>query len=143
MKKVTNFIELCKLINEGKAPDKIRIYGLRCDQTLEWDGFDYIASDESTLFEEFHLAGLMEINIEYDEPILTKEERDYLSAVITPWKKTVSHISKEHSMLDPGVEYIAIGQHSKDPIILPSFPLGRYYQRMEQKKQYSLEELGL
>ena len=82
-------------------------------------------------------------------PILDEKEREYLSAVIKPFRNTVKNIYKA-SDLNGDYEYITI-VHEKDEqkegylvsFSLPYFEKGAMYKGMEERKDYSLEELGL
>lgn len=80
---------------------------------------------------------------EYKEPILTDEEKEYLSAVIKPFKNSIQYIGK--FKLDDGFQQIRItyvGEHYVSLIELP--PFDKYmYEGMGIGKLYSLEELGL
>ena len=72
------------------------------------------------------------------EEILTKEEKDYLSAVIKPFRNRVSNISK-----DGPLEYITISLDGDDFAILPNFEEDTMYKGMTLGKKYTLEELEL
>ena len=83
---------------------------------------------------------------EYKEPILNKAEREYLSAIIKPFRCEVECISKETG-------YAAVGHRIKivvrpfdraclERIILPNFETD-IYKGMELGRKYTLEELGL
>lgn len=82
-----------------------------------------------------------------EEPILDDKEKEYLSAVIRPFKEKVSYIVKHAEISDYGGEEIYIyykcmsGEFNE--IILPSFEAGTMYKGMELYKKYTLEELGL
>lgn len=79
---------------------------------------------------------------EYKEPILDDVEREYLSAVIKPFRKKVKHIA----ILDTcnGSEYfVHIRLYDEDCINFPNFKPNTMYKGMELHKEYSLEELGL
>ena len=87
-----------------------------------------------------------EIEVEVPD-ILTKEEKEYLKAVIKPFKNRVKYITK--IKLDYITEYIKIGLsdvlHSNliETIFLPRFNKDTMYKNMELEKEYTLEELGL
>lgn len=74
------------------------------------------------------------------EPILDKEEREYLKAVIRPFRKRIDYISKASSA---NQEYILLGIKNDDNCGLPNFPNGSMYKGMELDKKYTIEELGL
>lgn len=78
-------------------------------------------------------------------PILDEAEKEYLSAVIKPFRNCVKCISKNRF---DGFEYIFIVYFSKlgneDYVLdLPAFEEGTMYKGMEACKHYTLEELGL
>ena len=71
--------------------------------------------------------------------ILDEAEREYLSAVIKPFRDKVEYITKKPLVYK---EYIYIHIYA-DNIMLPRFKTGAMYKGMEKNKNYSLEELGL
>ena len=83
---------------------------------------------------------------EYKEPILDDVEKEYLSAVIRPFRKIILTVSKHR--LNNDLEYIAIRVKSfkedeEENMCFPAFKIGTMYKGMEVNKEYSLEELGL
>ena len=78
---------------------------------------------------------------EYKEPILDEAEREYLSAVIKPFRKRVEYICKMIGATD--AEYILISTKDNDYASLPYFLHNTMYKCMEPMKNYTLEELGL
>lgn len=82
---------------------------------------------------------------EYKEPILTEEEKTYLSAVIKPFRKFVVFLEKLESK--EGWEKIAFYSLNLKSwecmTILPPFQSGARFKGMELNKQYKLEKLGL
>ena len=81
---------------------------------------------------------------EYKEPILDDEEREYLSAVIKPFRKDVEYIVKlpKFEWIQEAI-YIHIGRSWRGNIELPTFKKGMMYKGMEINKRYTLEELDL
>lgn len=77
---------------------------------------------------------------EKNKPILDDAEKEYLSAVIRPFKDKVEYICKT---ADYDGEYIAIGILNDSEIILPYFEKGTMYKGMEANKEYTLKELSL
>lgn len=77
---------------------------------------------------------------EYKEPILDDAEKDYLSAVIKPFRKRIKHI--ELREVGPK-QFVRIELYYGDCMIFPNFNANTMYQGMEPKKHYSLDELGL
>ena len=95
------------------------------------------------------LSGNYEI-VKIPKPSLDDGEREYLSAVIKPFRNRVNYIGKyNHINLDGETfEYIKINLKNcegmrKIDIDLPYFKKNIMYRGMEHGKKYSLEELGL
>lgn len=80
----------------------------------------------------------------YKEPILNDKEREYLAAVIRPFKKYVCTVCKKYVQSCSGLsyEYIVV-KLSTERWGFPKFVEGTMYRNMELDKEYSLEELGL
>ena len=78
------------------------------------------------------------------KPKLTDKEREYLSVVIKPFRNDVDFIKKRSyiSTKRREVEYIAMDLGIED-VCLPVFEKGKYYQGLEEEREYTLEELGL
>ena len=75
---------------------------------------------------------------EEKKPILTDEEREYLSVVIKPFRNNVRYIMKNGFSKE-----ILVIQLNNDAVLLPSYEKGTTYKGMEKEKSYTLEELGL
>ena len=76
-------------------------------------------------------------------PILNEKEKEYLSAVIKPFRDKVSLISKRSN--DNG-QFISIEIEEKphnNNMFFPYFEADTMYKGMEINKYYTLEELGL
>ena len=71
--------------------------------------------------------------------ILTEKEKEYLSAVVKPFRDAVKYISKNHYA---GEEWIQIWT-KPGLALLPHFTEGAMYKGMEVGKEYALDELGL
>jgi hypothetical protein len=78
----------------------------------------------------------------YKKPILDKVEREYLSAVIRPFKKMIAYIVKAQDF-DDGKQCIRIILQNGDGMHFPYLNDDAMYKGMEVNKDYSLEELGL
>ena len=83
---------------------------------------------------------------EYKPSILDKAEKEYLSAVIRPYRDRIVKIKKtEHD--EPKYEYIVMQLIFRncfdDYLEFPLFNKDEYYKNMEIDKEYTLEELGL
>lgn len=79
---------------------------------------------------------------EYKEPILDEVEREYLKAVIRPFRNKIDTISKFQTW-DDSSQYIYIEMKDTHIGTLPVFPKGTMYKGMKEGKHYSLKELGL
>lgn len=77
----------------------------------------------------------------YKGPILDDVEKEYLSAVIKPFRKRVLSICKMDGACNE--EYILISTKDNDYASLPYFPRDTMYKGMKSMKNYTLEELGL
>ncbi len=79
---------------------------------------------------------------EYKEPILDEAEKEYLSAVIKPFRHSVTSITK-YVERELNSEYISISVKMEDDICFPLFDMNTMYKGMKGGKDYTLEELGL
>lgn len=77
---------------------------------------------------------------EYKEPILDDAEKQYLSAVIKPFKNRVKYIKKVRYTSE---EYIEIELDNDEYMCFPYFKKGKMYKGMKRNKEYSLKDLGL
>lgn len=81
---------------------------------------------------------------EYKEPILDDVEKEYLSAVIKPFRKKVSYISKLEKSYPETDQFIKIMLINDESVCLPYFTRkSRMYIGMEKWRHYTLKELGL
>lgn len=78
---------------------------------------------------------------EYVPKILDEKEKEYLSAVIKPFRKKVKYIEKRFWTLN--LEYLSIRLKNNEFFAFPNFKKGKMYKGMEHDKCYTLEELGL
>ena len=79
------------------------------------------------------------------KPRLTEKEKEYLSAVIKPFKDKVISIIKQQGFKDSknlSVEFIII-YVDDERIILPSYGAGKMYKGMKLMEKYTVEDLGL
>ncbi len=82
-------------------------------------------------------------NIEWllsEAPILNDAEKEYLKAVIKPFRNEVLNIQKKSSFC----EWISIVMESQETINLPYLKKSSgMYKGMEGNRKYTIEELGL
>ena len=105
------------------------------------------ATDSWIINKDVYSDKFLDQTIEIEIPdILTKEEKEYLSAVIKPFKDKVTEIFKyNHPYLrqyNISIYYLDEGG-SKNAVSLPNFPYETIYKGMEDNRPYKLEELGL
>lgn len=84
--------------------------------------------------------------IKLPKPVLTDEEKEYLSNVIRPWKNKIKTITKYWGTGDCVNEFIQICYIQNGfnyYMSLPQFERWSMYKGMELERDYSLEELGL
>lgn len=90
-------------------------------------------------------GGYEYINCIKKEEILDEKEKEYLRAVIKPFRDRVKYIIKIKGCMEN--EYIAIYIKSinedSERVALPYFEKNTMYKGMEVSEKYSLEELGL
>lgn len=92
---------------------------------------------------ECELLSLIWLSEEYKEPVLDEVEREYLKAVIRPFRNKIDTISKFRTW-DDNSQYIYIKMKDNNySSNLPCFPKGTMYKGMEVGKYYTLQELGL
>ena len=81
---------------------------------------------------------------EYKEPVLDEVEKEYLSAVIKPFRKKVSYISKLEKGYPETDQFIKITLINDEYVCLPYFTRkSRMYIGMKKFRHYTLQELGL
>ena len=81
-----------------------------------------------------------------EHQILDKEEKEYLRAVIKPYRNRISSIKK--CTYEEFIEYICIYVYDDlnsnvEAVTLPNFKKGCMYKGMELCKAYTLKDLGL
>lgn len=102
--------------------------------------------DERNEYVVFNPTFLWDDWEEYKYEILDEKEREYLRAVIKPFRDRIRYVEKlETYWVDEG-EYLIIrydDEGSHDIFSLPWFAKGSMYKEMELGKEYTLKELGL
>lgn len=83
--------------------------------------------------------------VKIPKSLLTEKEKEYLSAVIKPFKDKVIYIAKQQGFKYSkkiSVEFIII-YVDDEKIILPSYDKGTLYKDMKLMEKYTVEDLGL
>lgn len=134
---------IIKGINEYQ---EIIVDFLSCD---DWRGLEkeliLVSSNSKKIFFKKlpnDYTGTIEVENGYilEKEILDEDEKEYLSAVIRPFRDRVNYIAKK------GVrkEYIQIVlKKDNECFFLPYFEKDTMYKGMELNKKYTLKELGL
>ena len=143
-------VEAVKALNEGK---KIR--------RNDWEKDYYITLiDNQVVSQSGWSSGLCIEDFsedcweEYKEPVLDEKDKEYLSAVIKPFKDRVCYIQKvETTNSDNQFIFIRVKRYDcednepestkYEDIDLPYFKANTMYKNMKGNKKYSLKELGL
>lgn len=81
----------------------------------------------------------------YEKPILDDKEREYLSAVIKPYKNKVIGITKVNDEYAKKcyIRIVINGTDGREAVNLPYFKGNTMYKGMKDFKDYTVEELGL
>lgn len=82
------------------------------------------------------------LDAEHKEPILDEAEREYLSAVIKPFRDNVKLIAKADDF-DKSYIFITFVNDADSTMFFPYFKKGIMYKGMEPERKYTLEELGV
>lgn len=97
-------------------------------------------------YREHHTDVLLEWMAQpYKEQILNDAEREYLSAVIKPYKNKVTFIAKAKDAYEARyfISIVVKGNYGREAIHLPWFKENTMYKGMKDFKEYTVEELGL
>lgn len=111
------------------------------------DGMFMYSEFASDWFSANHvLLGVLIGKYDIKKPILNEAEKEYLSAVIKPFRDKVTGIIKWGKEIGKGLEYIVViytDDCKESGMGFPRFKEGTMYKGMEPDKMYSLEELRL
>lgn len=78
---------------------------------------------------------------EYKPNILEEKEKEYLAAVIKPFRDRVKYITKY--IYPAKEEYLLIVMYNGERMSFPTFKKETMYKGMKVYEEYTLEELGL
>ena len=108
--------------------------------------YDYFNSDDDCVqdcksCEERFVKWLFE---DSEKTVLDEKEKEYLSAVIKPFREKVSYISKLEKGYPETDQFIKISLINDEYVCLPYFNRkSRMYLGMKKFRNYTLEEIGL
>lgn len=147
-------------MGKNKMEELARLAGLELEEEFRMDnystkykitknGFMYWSDDYQQWnytcgIEELFLGKRQIIKI--PKPILDDKEKEYLSAVIKPFRNRVFYIRKYYFSSDEFIEICVNYYQGGDDHLsfeLPLFKKGTMYKGMQSDKEYTLEELGL
>lgn len=144
---------------ENKMKEVAKLLGVELEEEFKvygWDGFCKITElgleryvkEKSWFTDSIMLMDLIKGTakiIKIPKQILEEKEKEYLSAVIKPFRDRISYIVKCNELYG---EYIEIdlrcySDETDERTMLPFFKKGTMYQHMATNRRYTLEELGL
>ena len=145
---------------ENKMSEVAKLLGVELDEEFKiygWDGFYKITElglgryvkGRTWMMVPVMLIDLIKGTakiIKIPKAILTDKEKDYLSAVIKPFRDRIISIRKYRFNQD---EYIGMyikyyaETDENEMITLPVFKEGTMYNGLETNREYTLDELGL
>ena len=132
-----------------KNKEKYDLRDISYDLEVDRGGYDFVIYYTSMeIYREFFSGSVSTCSTftkwleeEYKPNILEEKEKEYLAAVIKPFREKVKYIQK---CFDLGSEaYIYIYVKKCGSMIFPTFRRGTMYKGMEVDKRYTLEDLGL
>lgn len=121
---------------QGKILDVDQDDDINCYGSTNLNYYVSFKNNDSLYYYFFTVHDLEEV-----KDILDKEEKEYLSNIIKPFRNKVENIKKYDCAI--GIENIVILIKNSIPIYLPNFEKDTMYRNMESYKNYTLEELGL
>lgn len=118
----TNAMHICSFAGKtiGQLEDEEQIEILKVERPIKWK------------------------NVYEHKEILDAKEKEYLSAVIKPFKNRVNNISKIKTINEfICIQLSGIYGHTTEEVCLPYFKKDTMYKGMYRGKKYTLKELGL
>lgn len=134
------------MLNIEKYKDEI-IKRLEADdiQDVLITVFYIYCQDDNKRVGDIEIESIKWLCEEYQEPKLDEVEKEYLRAIIRPFRKHVKYIAKRH--LGKNYCNLVIKIEKRNDCLwhiqLPPFEENTMYKKMELGKVYTLEELGL
>ena len=119
--------------------EEFRVEGFDDKFMLTPNGMFYYDEEDKKWEVSLMIYDILNGTREIVKPILDEKEKEYLSAVVKPFRDEVKHISKNRY---DGEEWIQIRTKS-GLALLPPFKEGLMYNSMEAGKEYSVKELDI
>lgn len=123
--------EFTKMPNPNHCILRVRAKGFTKNMNIDNDALEGMVLGQTYTWKELGLYA--------SKDILSDKEREYLSAVINPFKKKILTVEKAYFKED---EWLYFTMNIGD-FTLPYFKTGTMYKGMKPGKKYTLEELGL
>ena len=145
---------------ENKMSEVAKLLGLELEEEfrIKNSNFRYKLSKEGFMFwsdynqDWFYISKLEQLLtgdveiVKLSKQILDKEEKEYLSNIIKPFRKHIITIRKIQNYKYEFIEiviYSTVEGTSCEVISFPYFNKGKMYKGIEINKEYTLKELGL
>ena len=139
-----NFSEALELLKQGKKVKRINCYGYVSIYYLEGETL-YKQDDYCT-----QKIGIMPVGIllgdgweEYKEPLLTKEEKEYLKMIIKFSPGEVDLVSLERLSSYKDYDYNIVWLVHRDGDRHAHYVGEDHFKSLKENNEYTLEELGL
>lgn len=127
--------EFTKMINTNPCILRVRAKGFTKNMNIDNDALEGMVLGQTYTWKELGLYA--------SKGILSDKEREYLSAVIKPFRDKVDYV-KKYSFENGEKESIGISfKNDNGYFSFPVFEKGTMYTGMEKYKKYTLKELGL
>ena len=132
-----------------KNKDKYDLRDVSYDLELNNGGYDFVVYYTSKeIYREFFCGDISICSAftkwleeEYKPNILGEKEKEYLAAVIKPFRDRVKYITKY--IYSAKEEYLLIVMYNGERMSFPTFKKETMYKGMKVYEEYTLEELGL
>ncbi len=103
----------------------------------------YIEGMGNSLGAVYKLDDILNNEVQIIEEILNKDEKEYLSAVIKPFKSKIKGICLIGTSDPVYIRIELCGLYGDETIALPFFEKDKMYKNMEAYREYTLKELRL
>lgn len=123
--------EFTKMPNPNPYVLKVRVRDFSKNFNIENGVLEGMALGKTYTWEELGLYA--------SKDILSDKEKEYLSAVIKPFRNEILIIEKAYFKEDEWLYFTM----NRGNFTLPYFKMGTMYKGMEEGREYTLEELGL
>lgn len=132
-----------------KNKEKYDLRDISYDLEVDRGGYDFVIYYTSMeIYREFFSGSVSTCSTftkwleeEYKPNILEEKEKEYLAAVIKPFRDRVKYITKY--IYPAKEEYLLIVMYNGERMSFPTFKKETMYKGMKVYEEYTLEDLGL